>query len=119
MAKLCNSEGCYNPRWGKGYCKYHQHLRVDKKNTTAISPISKRKAEELAIYRVKRDKYLKENDICEVKECDSGSTHIHHKNGRIGEMIHNHKFFMAVCNGCHPQKIHENPAWARENGYLI
>lgn len=118
MPKLCNAEGCYNPRWGKGYCKYHQNLRTDKKEK-AISPLADKRAEELALYRTKREKYLKENTGCEVKECNNDSTHIHHKNGRNGARVHDHKYFMAVCNGCHPQKIHENPEWARENGYLI
>lgn len=118
MAKLCDAEGCYNNRWGKGYCTYHQHLRTDKKEK-AISPISEKKAEELAMYRPRRDKYLKENTVCEVRECSKPSTHIHHKNGRIGKMLYDVDFFMAVCNGCHPQKIHENPEWAREQGYLI
>jgi hypothetical protein len=26
--------------------------------------------------------------------------------------------FMAVCRPCH-NKIHDNPAWARDKGYLI
>ena len=118
MPKLCNAEGCYNPRWGKGFCGWHQHLRTDKKEK-AISPLSEKKAQELAMYRPRRDKYLKENTICEVKECSKPSTHINHKNGRIGAMLYDVYFFMAVCNYCHPSKIHENPEWSRENGYLI
>lgn len=29
--KTCNKEGCTNPQFGGGYCKYHQGLRDDKK----------------------------------------------------------------------------------------
>lgn len=31
MPKLCKYEGCHNPQWGGGYCKWHQSLRTDKK----------------------------------------------------------------------------------------
>jgi hypothetical protein len=27
--KTCKKEGCENPRFGGGYCKWHQHLRPD------------------------------------------------------------------------------------------
>jgi len=118
MPKICSSEGCYNNVWGKGYCKFHQYLRTDKKKKT-INPISDKRLNELALYRPIRDKYLNENTSCEVRECDNKSTHIHHKNGREGKMLYDYNYFMAVCNECHPEKIHENPAWARENGYLI
>jgi len=123
MPKICNEEGCENNVWGKGYCKWHQHRRTDKKvgfkKSKAIQPISKKRLEELATYRPLRDKYLRENTECEVRECTNKSTHIHHKNGRIGAILYYVPYFMAVCNECHPEKIHENPAWARENGYLI
>ena len=31
MAKTCNHNGCNNPVFSTGYCKYHQYLRTDKK----------------------------------------------------------------------------------------
>ena len=30
-SKLCVVDGCTWPRWAKGYCKFHQGLRTDKK----------------------------------------------------------------------------------------
>jgi hypothetical protein len=75
MPKICSSEGCYNNVWGKGYCKFHQYLRTDKKKKT-INPISDKRLNELALYRPIRDKYLNENTSCEVRECDNKSTHI-------------------------------------------
>jgi hypothetical protein len=42
---------------------------------------------------------------------------VHHKHGRVGEMLNNQLFWMAVCRE-HHDMIHQNPAWARENGYL-
>ena len=95
-------------------------MRTDKKKSSGvIKPISDKKLEELAIYRVERDKYLKEHPICEVEDCNNPSNHIHHKNGRNGAMLYNKEYFMAVGGCCHPKRIHENPEWARENGYLV
>lgn len=31
MAKKCNKQGCQNPIWGGGFCRYHGYLRTDKK----------------------------------------------------------------------------------------
>lgn len=89
------------------------------KRVKRIKPISDKKAEELSIYRPIRDDYLKEHTECEVNDCKNNSTHIHHKNGRNGKMLYDTDYFMAVCNKCHPQKIHENPEWSRSMGYLI
>jgi hypothetical protein len=45
------------------------------------------------------------------------ATDIHHKKGR-GKNLCKKESFMAVCRKCHTF-IHDNPAWARENNYLI
>jgi hypothetical protein len=127
MAKVCLC-GCGYPVFSNKYAKYCQNKRTDDKWLSKqgksgikkrISPISEKKAEQLAIYRVKRDKYLSENTVCEVKDCNKPSSHIHHMNGRNGSMIYNEEYFMAVGICCHPKRIHENPAWARAMGYLI
>ena len=125
MAKTCIAEDCNNPVFAKLLCLYHQWMRTDKKKkklyNKKIAPVSDKRLGELAIYRPRRDKYLKENTVCEVRECSNPSTHIHHKNGRVGKMVYNVFYFMAVCNECHPKKIHENPgpSWSRPEGYLI
>jgi hypothetical protein len=126
MAKVCLC-GCGYPVFSNKYAQYCQNKRTDEKwlkksqfaNRKSISPISKKKAEELKIYRVKRDKYLAEHTECEVKDCRKPSNHIHHMNGRNGSMLHNEKYFMAVGPCCHPVRIHEDPSWARAMGYLI
>lgn len=123
MPKTCEASNCDNPRFGKGYCKWHQYLRTDKKpkqkSYNSFKPISDKRTEELAIYRPLRDKYLAEHPVCEVKDCNNSTTNLHHKNGRLGKMVYNTAYFMACCHLCHPKRIHENPEWARENGYLV
>ncbi len=36
MPKICKHNDCNYNVWGKGYCKYHQYLRDDKKKTSSI-----------------------------------------------------------------------------------
>jgi hypothetical protein len=144
MAKICLCEDCDNSVFSNGYCSWHQNLRTDdkwirsqekkrlkgrdsqsakavKRNSNFIKPVSDKRLGELALYRENRDPYLKENVVCEVRECNNPSTHVHHKNGRIGKMVYNIEYFMAVCDDCHPEKIHFNPGtkWSRPEGYLI
>jgi hypothetical protein len=58
---------------------------------------------------------MDKNYKCEV--CGHAGDQVHHKEGR-GKKLCAVNTFLAVCAGCH-RRIHDNPAWARENGYLI
>lgn len=122
MAKVCLEEGCSNPRWGKGYCKYHQHRRTDKKTTSKpkkkIRHISKKREEEMKIYRPLRDKYMSEHQMCEVKGCSKPSNDLHHMNGRFGKRLYDTDYFMAVCRK-HHNWIHEHPKESSCLGYLL
>lgn len=106
-------------------CYYKDKQERSKKKSTSskkkksISPISDKRAKELKTYREKRDQYLKNNPICEVHDCDNKTTNCHHKAGRSGSLLYNDEYFMACCSSCHPKRIHENPKWARDNGYII
>jgi len=122
MPKPCNSDDCDNPRWGKGFCKYHQHLREGKKdskfaNRKSIKPISDKRAKELAVYRVNRDKFMSENPICQYGNCKRDANDLHHVAGR-GIELANVDNFMAVCRDHHTY-IHLNPKESRSLGYLI
>ena len=101
-----------------------------KKKQKAIPPVSQAMLNDLAIYRPIRDKYLSEHPICEVADCNNPTTNLHHKAGRTGyfdeesrfkglKLLWDVRFFMACCSQCHPKRIHENPKWAYENGYLV
>lgn len=46
------------------------------------------------------------------------STEIHHRKGRIGEMLNNTKYWMAVCREAHAE-IHNNPKEAYSKGFLL
>ena len=121
--RVCANQDCdevfaqYNSL--QKYCSHFCKMKDVKDKPVAIKPVSDKRAAELAIYRPLRDKYLKDNPVCEVQDCFNGTTNLHHQNGRIGKMIYNTEYFMACCSHCHPTRIHENPEWARSMGYLI
>lgn len=120
MAKVCINEGCDNPRWGKGFCKFHQYLRNDKtvkpkKKQKSFRVISESLEAKLKVYRPLRDKYMREHPECEI--CNNPSQDLHHKAGR-GKFLSDVTTFMAVCRRCH-NYIHENPKKSRESLYLL
>jgi len=95
-----------------------------------IAPVSQRMLSELSIYRPIRDGYLSHHETCEVRGCENPSNNLHHKAGRTGyadqwakdegvKLLWDVRFFMACCGSCHPRRIHENPEWATQEGYMI
>ena len=69
------------------------------------------------IYRTQKKLFLFANPICQVGRCKSPSMDIHHTRGRVGRLLIAVEYFLAVCRP-HHDRIHSEPAWARENGYL-
>jgi len=86
-----------------------------KKRGGKLKAVSNRKREENEKYKVARNLYFNLHPDCEV--CGCPATDIHHKAKR-GKNLYNMETFMATCRLCH-NRIHDNPAWAREMGYLI
>ena len=84
-----------------------------------IKQVSDKQKKRLAEYRLVRDKYLENNPICEVHDCNKPTTNLHHKAGRIGDLLSNEEYFMACCETCHPERIHNNPLWSEKHGYII
>lgn len=84
---------------GNRYCRNCWY----KKNPVKISVKSnKQKSRELA-YSLVRKAYLLKNKSCAAKlpGCMIASTEIHHARGRIGELLTNTKYFVAICRHCH------------------
>lgn len=126
MAKVCLKDECNNPRFGGGYCLYHQSLRIDKKPSqlkrTAIKksnkPLNKRSKKTASLtakYLKARIKYL-DGKICPIT--GRPATEIHHVNGKEYERLIDEDYWLGVTRDGHI-KIHDNPKWAREKGYLI
>jgi hypothetical protein len=84
------------------------------KNGGRLRAVSKSKHELLKEYAKVRGEYLREHPLCEC--CKDYATQIHHKSGR-GKYLCDKSTFMAACWFCH-RRIHDNPAWAKERGFL-
>lgn len=87
------------------------------KKSYSIPKFSKKRIKELAEYRIKRDKYMKDNLICEFKGCKRLGNDLHHKAKR-GKNLCDETTFMSVCRN-HHNWIHEHPIESKELGYLI
>lgn len=85
------------------------------KRKTPLRPMSKKRQKESREYSKKRLWFLTEFPLCEA--CMTAkSTDVHHIAGR-GINYLNEDTWLATCRKCH-DKIHREPIWAREKGYL-
>lgn len=79
---------------------------------------SVKRAKQEREYSAIRVQFLYDYPVCQVPGCYMTSHQVHHKKGRIGDLLTDVRYFLAVCWGCHKQ-IEENPKWAKENGYSL
>lgn len=75
---------------------------------------SKKRAKAEREYSRKRKEFLDKNPLCE--HCGKMATEVHHKRGRIGDLLTDERHFMAVCREDH-QQIEMNPDWAHQMRY--
>jgi len=71
-------------------------------------------------YKKVREKYLDKHPSCEAKidGCHLEANQIHHKKGRIGNLLVDDNYFLAVCGNCH-HWIENNPKEAKELGFSL
>lgn len=97
IMKLCLVENCYNKIWGKGYCKNHQHLRVDKQDqkTPYEKAVEKKKAQNQKSNLNSKIRSLttsdKNKEIIQSKDVELELWYIHRSKELTG--------FCANCNG--------------------
>lgn len=130
--KTCNKENCNNPRFGGGFCRWHQGYRTDKwvgknalsskggtkgtnKKKTRLKPISDKQAERLKEYRIVRDEYLKENPTC-ARCGTTNNLSLHHMIDRVGKNLTDKNNFMTLCIPCH-RFVTDESEYAIKNGY--
>ena len=82
-----------------------------------VNRISIKRAKQTADYLRIRHQWLKVHDVCEAPMCQGKATEIHHKRGRIGELLCDTRHWVALCSHCH-RWIHEHPKAARDAGLL-
>ncbi len=102
-------------------CFYkHQNSKPQKQRSKSkIKPISDKRAEQLKVYSEKRKEFLKkvENKFCAVFP-HLLATEVHHKKGKIGELLNDTRYWLAVSRVGHI-KIEEQPKWAYEKGFSL
>lgn len=84
---------------------------------TPLRRVSKKQAIRLREYTKLKRTVLSGNIFCEMPDCHHRAFQVHHSKGRSGENLCNTATWILVCAGCH-RKIHDNPKWARQKGYL-
>ena len=85
------------------------------KRKTPMKRVSDKRKKEGKEYLKKRSLFLTELPTCEV--CmRAKSTDVHHIAGR-GINYLNEDTWLSTCRPCH-DRIHKDPIWAREKGYL-
>lgn len=119
MTHLCTDPSCYS--YGK-YCRLHKNSGVkkgDEPQPAVAEPIEKRskkgKKDDQEYTKIKRE-FLIANPRCQVEKCNHVSEDVHHKRGRVGKLLTDVRYFLAVCRK-HHKIIEDNPLWAKENGY--
>ena len=131
--KIC--DGCTKERmiWknhkGKRYCKqcwsYH-FVTVNAKsskpaNRKPLANRSTKRAKQEREYLKIRKSFLLSSQGCQAslpKICTRQVTDVHHMKGRIGNLLTDPTYFLAVCRPCH-NWIEEHPKEAKELGYSI
>ena len=83
-----------------------------------IKPVSDKRKKEDALYQLERVLFLRqpENQKCPIT--GKPTTDVHHMKGRIGDLLLNKKYWIALSREGH-KYVEENPEWAKENGYSL
>lgn len=83
-----------------------------------IPKVSAKRKIENREYTIKRLQFLAqpENQKCPIT--GKQTTDVHHKKGRVGTLLLDTRFWLAVSREGHKQ-IEENPEWAKENNYSL
>lgn len=109
MAKECEAEGCSNPRFGGGFCKWHQRLRTDKKQKR-IAVFSKKREGVNMVYNQKARAFREANPMCRVNSpvCTRFTQGVHHVRGKAtNELLLDETNWLPSCNRCN--------LWIEEN----
>jgi len=98
-------------------CSLECHIKYNKKNPPKkIKRVSNKRKVQEDIYNQLRKVFLNKNPKCEI--CGLKSEDLHHKAGRIGNLLINTKYFMALCRKDHDY-VHNNPEESKRKKWII
>jgi len=86
-----------------------------------IAPRSTKRAKQEREYLKLRKNFLYYHPLCQARIpsiCKTHATDVHHKQGRIGQLLTDESKFLAVCRQCHDW-IETHPKEAKQLGYSI
>lgn len=89
----------------------------EKARPKRIAPRSKAMARKMGKYWTAAEVFKREHRHCERAGCAKLTADIHHQRGRVGTLLLDTRFWIAVCRSCHDW-IAANPAQARAEGLL-
>ncbi len=91
-------------------------VKAEKKKPAPIKKLSDKRAVENKEYLTLRKVFLESHPICPIT---GGKTvDIHHKKGRIGKLLCDIRYWLAVSREGHG-RIENNPEWAYKMGYSL
>ena len=90
----------------------------EKKKPKQIPKMSKKRQQESREYTIKRLQFLAQPENLKCPITGEIATEIHHMRGRIGSLLLDTRYWLAVSRKGH-RKIEENPEWAKENNYSL
>jgi len=90
---------------------------------TPLRRASKKRAADLKIYRAVAPSFLEDNPRCQCpgpdgRPCPNEATQIHHMKGRLGPLLTDVQWWMAVCQACHVY-IEDHKKEARKRGLIL
>lgn len=95
--------------------KLLQHNAAQSKPKAKIKPISDKRKELNKEYSRVREKFLL-GRWCAYHGSPCIPTEVHHGAGKIGDLLTDVRYFVAVCREAH-RIIEERPKWAKEQGF--
>lgn len=129
--KTCAEPGCENQfrprfktteRFCSSQCAYNHRKRQEAskpKKKHYIKPRTEKRSKQERLYSAKRIEFLsrKENKFCAVYP-NQRATQVHHKKGRIGDLLTDERYWLAVSSDGH-EYIENNPIEAKEKGWSL
>jgi len=124
--KQCSSEGCDNPIFSNDYCKWHQHMRTDKKwlktilkqhkkGNTKIKSKSEKRIDQDLIYKLakaeRKKELIAESEyrciFCTLPFYDTVTPDWHHLKGRDGDLFIDKRYLYPAHTKCHIEDYHQ------------
>lgn len=76
-------------------------LKVKVKVVHPVKKVTEKRAKQNREYLKMREDFLIQYPVCQVKDCQKKSAHVHHRRGRQNDLLTNPEWFLAICEDHH------------------